>query len=236
MLSKRLKAIADLLPAAPCIADVGCDHGKLGLFLLQSGKCEHLNASDLSTASLEKAKRLYEQNGLLSSVTLERRDGLPETGLCEAAVIAGLGGDEQLRIIKAGLPTATRMDRLVLQPSDDAATLRAGLWMLGFEFVEETIVANGRFFPVIAVRFGEQGNAASHQREPLTDIEAELGPYNVAHVDAGVSAYAKWRRKVWQKATRTEAAEAGNRNQQTAQRLAGILTDWLEENGHEADA
>ena len=38
----RLRACADLIPACETVADVGTDHGYLGVFLLQSGVCRRV--------------------------------------------------------------------------------------------------------------------------------------------------------------------------------------------------
>ena len=57
-LDPRLSMIARMVGACECCADIGCDHGRLGAFLLQSGQCRRVQLTDISEPSLDKAKRL----------------------------------------------------------------------------------------------------------------------------------------------------------------------------------
>ena len=42
--------------------DVGCDHGKLAIYLVQSGICSHVLASDIGEGPLEKAREAGEED------------------------------------------------------------------------------------------------------------------------------------------------------------------------------
>ncbi len=55
-ISKRLLCCAELVPQCDTVADVGTDHGYLGVHLLQSGKCARVIAADLREKPLESAK------------------------------------------------------------------------------------------------------------------------------------------------------------------------------------
>ena len=57
-LDPRLTALADLCPACRVFADIGTDHGRLGAYLLQVGRCDRALLTDISTPSLEKARKL----------------------------------------------------------------------------------------------------------------------------------------------------------------------------------
>ncbi len=229
-LSERLMAIASLLPQCDCIADVGCDHGLLGLYLLQTDKCRTLNAVDISGKSLQKAKTLYREHGVSDRVLLEQLDGLPQ-GPAQAAVIAGIGGSISLRIVENGLDTAMRLKILVLQPADDAAQLRRGLLSMGFRILREKIVYEGRYFPVMEVRYD------GILKPQMNNVFYEIGPYNMKYPDRTVLNYVDWRIRIWEKAvSRPAASERGQANQQTAQHLIEELKKWREENLHAADA
>ena len=229
-LSRRLLSVVDMLPQCECIADVGCDHGMLGLHLLQTGKCDRLIASDISADSLQKAKRLYEKFSLADRADTLLCDGIPN-GQAQAAVIAGIGGHVTMRILKSGLLAASGIDCILLQPADDAAYLRRGLNETGFDILEETIVYEGRYFPILRVRYD------GAPREPMSEIACEIGPVNMMRPDKTVLNYARWRIRVWENAVRQPAASCrGQRNQQAASRLIRDLTLWCEVNAHAADA
>ena len=57
-LDPRLTALADLCPACRVFADIGTDHGRLGAYLLQVGRCRRALLTDISAPSLEKARKL----------------------------------------------------------------------------------------------------------------------------------------------------------------------------------
>ena len=51
-LDPRLTALADLCPACRVFADIGADHGRLGAYLLQVGRCRRALLTDISASSL----------------------------------------------------------------------------------------------------------------------------------------------------------------------------------------
>ena len=46
------------------VADIGCDHGKVAVWLVKNGKANTAICADLSARSLDKARRLARANGL----------------------------------------------------------------------------------------------------------------------------------------------------------------------------
>ena len=65
---KRLAAIGDCVEGR-CVADIGCDHGKLACGLVAEGRAERAIATDISAACLVKARELASATGLRSSAT-----------------------------------------------------------------------------------------------------------------------------------------------------------------------
>ena len=123
-LSSRLKKIVELLPTCDVLADVGCDHGMVGITALLQNKAQKVVFIDISQPSLKKAEILAKKNGLLDRSSFVVGDGL--VGLkVDCAVIAGMGGKEILKIIddaKANLPT-----KLLLNPMRNVDTVRSKL-------------------------------------------------------------------------------------------------------------
>ncbi|MBR4040639.1 MAG: Nif3-like dinuclear metal center hexameric protein [Clostridia bacterium] len=161
-LDERLGAIAQLVlevisdKNAPCVADVGCDHGQLTAHLLQ--RCERLSmiAGDISAPSLEKAKRLFAGKGFGDRVTTVVSDGL--SGLnrpVDAIVMAGMGAQTILKIIGEGREKIGGA-RLIIQANVDLPMLRAQLAAQGFVIEKEVFVrAAGRRYVTMLVRTGE---------------------------------------------------------------------------------
>lgn len=93
-LDQRLTAIANLVDYGK-VADVGCDHGKLGYYLVSTDRASEVIATDISAPSLAKAEELAKENGVQDVMQTRLGNGLEPVGDREVdtVIIAGLGGD-----------------------------------------------------------------------------------------------------------------------------------------------
>ena len=168
-LSGRLLAIAEMVPQVDTVADIGCDHGKLAVWLVQNGRARRAVCGDISAPSLEKARKKAAEEGLADRISARVGSGLSvlAPGEADAAVIAGMGGELITSILEDD-PDKTP-DVLVLSCHSMADVLRGWLADNGFRFEDEVLIEEGRhFYPVMRVRRG-QGTA-------LTEVEREFGP------------------------------------------------------------
>ncbi len=119
MLTKRLDKLLQLIPQCDVLADVGCDHGYVGIQALVSGRAQHVVFVDVSRPSLCKARNNCPQQ-LLDRAQFVCRNGLGDIK-ADCAVIAGMGGMEIISILQnaAFLP-----QNLVLQPNLNAPAVR----------------------------------------------------------------------------------------------------------------
>ena len=100
-LDPRLSLIAEVLGTCTCCADIGSDHGRLGAFLLQNHRCEHVCLTDISAPSLEKARKLISLLGLEEKASFYVGDGAQILDRpVDAAIIAGMGGETIAEIIE----------------------------------------------------------------------------------------------------------------------------------------
>ena len=123
-LSSRLKKIVELLPTCELLADVGCDHGMVGMTALLQNKAKKVIFIDISQPSLKKAEILAKKNRLLDRTSFVVGDGLAGHKV-DCAVIAGMGGKEILKILddaKDCLP-----NNLLLNPMRNVDTVRSKL-------------------------------------------------------------------------------------------------------------
>ncbi len=156
-LHPRLAKAADMLGPCGVAADIGSDHGRLAVSLLQQGRAERVIAGDISAASLEKARALAALCGVTDRLNFRVSDGLEalEIGEAEGILLAGMGGLLMARILQEGEAAARSARRLVLQPQGNAAELRAFLYQNGYAIEDEAIVLdNGRYYQLIAARSG----------------------------------------------------------------------------------
>ena len=167
-LTPRQQTIADFVPLCACAADIGCDHGRLGAYLLQSGRVGKVIACDISRASLDKAERLAGQLGLANYVT-RCGDGLSVVGAGEAdcAVIAGMGGATIAGILSAAKhPPGV----IVAQPMNAAYLLKESLAELGYMPADERLSLEGRrYYETLLLM---RGNKSLTEAEKLLRMPA----------------------------------------------------------------
>lgn len=146
MLTPRFQAIVELLGKNGTVADIGCDHGKLSVWLIKNNLAKKAFATDISKPSLEKAKKLVEKEKI-QNIDFFLGDGFSVLNeKPDAAVIAGMGGD----VIKNIISHKFAKTKLVLQPMKDSDILFKGLYELGFCIEKEVIVREGgRFYEII---------------------------------------------------------------------------------------
>ena len=117
-LSKRLRAIADLIDEGASVADIGTDHGFLPVYLVQTDSVNRIVATDISAASLDAARRSADDAGLANAITFIVAPGLDRIAPTDVdtIVIAGLGGETIMGILSNAAWTKRQDIKLILQP------------------------------------------------------------------------------------------------------------------------
>jgi len=75
-LSNRLLACCQFVRKGDRVADVGCDHGYLGIHLLTSGIAKAIIASDVAEGPLQSAMRNAHKYGVKNKMTFYLSDGV----------------------------------------------------------------------------------------------------------------------------------------------------------------
>ncbi|HSK70025.1 MAG TPA: class I SAM-dependent methyltransferase [Candidatus Limnocylindria bacterium] len=147
-LDPRLLCAATLVPACEVAADIGCDHGRLAVYLLQTGRCSRVIASDISPASRERAGALFMRLGISDRVTLSGRDGLDAlTENVGAVVISGMGGKTIARILARDVDLHGAA--LILSPQTDLPLARDAVYRRGYHIrAEYAVQSRGRHYLV----------------------------------------------------------------------------------------
>ena len=157
-LRPRLQAAADMINGSHLAADIGCDHGRLSVALLQQGRADRVIASDISAPSLQKATELAALCGLGSRLTTVLSDGMAHLGPDEADAIAicGMGGELIARILEANLPAAKNARCITMQPMRGIEELRQFLRKNEFRIIDERLVLDaGRIYQIIGAKSGD---------------------------------------------------------------------------------
>ena len=101
-ISARLRCCAGQVPQGARVADVGADHGYLGIELLRSGRCAFVHASDLRAQPLQRARENARRFGTLERMRFSQADGLAAVAptSVDTVLCAGMGGDLIARIVE----------------------------------------------------------------------------------------------------------------------------------------
>jgi len=171
-LRPRLTAAAELLaeqlPQQACVADIGCDHGRLSCGLLQQHAGWRCIAADVSAPSLEKARQLAQFTGLSNRVDVRCGNGLSvlQEGEADAVVLCGMGGELIVELLEAAPFCVNTLSLAVFQPMRGVEELRCWLYERGWHIISDRVVRDaGRLYQVFSARPPKVGE--DRQRIPL---------------------------------------------------------------------
>lgn len=151
-ISRRLKAVAALVSPGLVLADVGCDHGYIPIYLIQKGQIPRAIAMDINQGPLLRAREHIREWGLEAYIDTRLSDGLKalEPGEAQCLVIAGMGGPLMERILTQGAPVLKDMKELILQPQSEIGHFRQFLAENGYRIIEEDMVEEEKkYYPMM---------------------------------------------------------------------------------------
>ena len=177
-LSERLMRIADQVATGQMLADVGCDHGYLPIWLIRHGRMQRAIAMDINEGPLQRAREHIEQESLGAYIQTRLSNGLEKLSPSEAdaVVIAGMGGNLTIDILKRGEAVVRGLDQLILEPQSELAGVRAYLREKDYLVESEDLVLeDGKYYPILRVRPQKTSDIAAFSAEsglPLEVLDA----------------------------------------------------------------
>ena len=169
-LDERLSLIASLVDYGK-VADVGCDHGKLGYFLVSTDRASQVIATDISAPSLKKARELADENGVADIMQTRLGDGLSpvRTREVDTVVIAGLGGDVISGILEGARKEGKCFAHFILSANTHPEKVREEIEKSSHTITfDDLITCGGKTYTVIKTQEG---------REVLTDKQKKYGKF-----------------------------------------------------------
>lgn len=145
-LSKRLQACCRFVAHGDRVADIGCDHGYLGIHLLREGIAKSVIAADINEMPLQSAMRNAEKFGVRDKMTFHLSNGVANIPRnFDTLVCAGMGADTMISILSAAPWMRSAQYRLILQCQTKTPMLRRYLSDNGWHITEESVLRDGRF-------------------------------------------------------------------------------------------
>ncbi len=157
-LSDRLLACAAFVPRGSRVADIGCDHGYLGIHLLKEGIATTMIESDINEAPLQSALHNAHKFGVADKMSFYLSDGarnIPRN--FDALVCAGMGADTMIHILSCAPWLKDSRYQLVLQCQSKTPMLRRYLSDEGWHIQKEAVLRDGKFlYTVMLVQYAPQ--------------------------------------------------------------------------------
>ena len=170
-LSKRMYAVASLVTTGNRIADIGTDHAYIPIFLIQKQHIPSAIAMDVNDGPLMRATEHIREYALEDRIETRLSDGFQElkAGEADTAIIAGMGGNLVIRILKEHWNITCSLKECVVQPQSEIAKVRAFLLEEGFLFIEEDMALDDeKYYPMMKVV------PPSQKRNPEVWTETQL--------------------------------------------------------------
>ena len=226
-LSNRLKALADMVSPGLIVADVGCDHGFVSIYLVQKKIAPKVYAMDVRKGPLDRAKEHIKLYGLKEQIETRLSDGLTamKPGEANAMVCAGMGGPLMMKILTEGAQVISQMEELILQPQSEIEEFRRFIRTLPFSIVEEKmILEEGKFYPMMRLRKveGAKNMLEGVDEYTKTRLEDKFGPLLLASKDETLLKYLQFQLHICEDIL--EKLKAGN-NEKIEEKRAEILAE-----------
>ena len=191
-ISERLLACAGFVKKGDRVADIGCDHGYLGIYLLTNGIACSMIEADINAAPLDSARRNAAKFGIADKMTFHLSDGVKDIPRdFDTLVCAGMGADTMMSIIAQDYEwLADSKYRLILQCQSKRPELRQWLYDKGFCINRETLAKDGKFVYSIMEVVYDPGHsispAATYITPQLLEDNHPLLPEYYERVKRGV--------------------------------------------------
>ena len=168
-LSKRLKIIHDMVPKS-VVADIGSDHGKLMIALVQSGTITKGYAVENKEGPFERLRSNLIRYHVNDMVTPLFSDGIKDiTRDVSTIVIAGMGGSSIVNILKSHPEKMVSVQTIIIDAHTAVPLARKEICQMGFAIADEQIVKEDDIFYEI-IKFVKAEKAV------ISDEDLEFGP------------------------------------------------------------
>lgn len=154
---KRLMDIINLIDKGKKVIDIGTDHGLVPLYLAKNGISNDILATDISEKSLEKLKLALDKD-TKKIIRTKVTDGFKniEKAHNQVAIIAGMGANTIMDIIKASIDFAKNLDYMILASNINTEKLRVFLSENDFEIINDFLTyENDKYYDIIKTAYNK---------------------------------------------------------------------------------
>lgn len=141
-------AVAELVRQGAVLADVGCDHGYLPVYLLQNDLISGAVASDVNEGPLSSCRQLVENENFENKVSLVLSDGLKNINENDYTDVTfcGMGAELIASILDSSKNHFSADKHYIFNPMTHPEILRKYLCENGFEINKDFIVKENKHY------------------------------------------------------------------------------------------
>lgn len=157
-LSGRLQRISEFVTKGNILADIGTDHGYIPIYLVENNVVPYAYACDVKEGPLERAREHIAEHKLEDKIRLRLSNGLEKLEKSEAdtILIAGMGGELIIDILKSGKEVLDTAKELIVSPHSEINLVRKYLNSEKYILVEEDMIKDaGKYYVIMKWVKGE---------------------------------------------------------------------------------
>ena len=157
-LSKRLLAIANLIDDNSKVADIGCDHGLVSIYLAMNKQNISIIASDINQNALDNAIKNINKYHLEDKIKVCLSNGLDNINdEIDTIIISGMGGHTIVDILTNNQEKLNTVNNIIIQSNNDIEYVRRKIVKLGYYIKkEELILDKNIYYTVILFTKGKK--------------------------------------------------------------------------------
>lgn len=157
-LSKRLNAIAKLVDNKSVLADIGCDHALLDIYLIQNNIISKAIACDIKEGALNQANKNISYYALSKNIQTRLGDGLnpiKKEDNINTIVLSGMGDQKIISILKENVNKLQSVKTIIVQSNKHVDNIRKSVSKLGYYIADEVLVKdNNIIYTIIKFKKG----------------------------------------------------------------------------------
>lgn len=210
-LSKRLHSLALFVNNQDCLADIGCDHGYLSIYLKENNLVKYIIASDINQNALNSAiSNINKRNLDIPTILSDGLNNIDTTNL-NTLLISGMGTNTILHILN-NKNKLKPIKKLIIQSNNDYELLRKELNNLGYYLEKEQYTYDkGKWYlttlfikskkknTLNEIKYGYLNNPEYNQylikqeyeilkKIPFTKLKIKIQKYlNIKHIQKAIS-------------------------------------------------
>ena len=146
-LSKRLLAIANLIDDNSKVADIGCDHGLVSIYLAMNKQNISIIASDINQNALDNAIKNINKYHLEDKIKVCLSNGLDNINdEIDTIIISGMGGHTIIDILTNNQEKLNTVNNIIIQSNNDIEYVRRKIVKLGYYISKEKLILDKNIY------------------------------------------------------------------------------------------